>query len=161
MDYNTGTNRDCLIDLFPKLGDDPNFVLLSDCDDTYNCIAWAMQYTDRWVMPGVKNEAGYWWPEAAESSMTPEALVQAFECEGFATAHDHTVRDGYDKVALYKALDDKGEWVWTHATRIVAEGIEYSKFGEGWDGQHSLGALSGDPTSVYGIPYAYMERKLG
>lgn len=52
---------------------------------------------------------------------------------------------------------------WTHAARIITADIEYSKFGQAWDGQHSHNVLcntaKGQETQSYGIAYAYMKRK--
>lgn len=64
------------------------------------------------------------------------------------------------KVVLYKHnIYD----IWTHAARLIAEGVEHSKFGGFWDGSHSCGVLfktgSGRDLDSYGVPYAFMKRK--
>ncbi len=58
MALDTPFNRQELIRAFPDLGADPNFHILSDTSDVYNCIAWAMGYEDRWVEPEIG--AGLW-----------------------------------------------------------------------------------------------------
>lgn len=51
---------------------------------------------------------------------------------------------------------------WTHAARIVSDGIEHSKFGPAWDGQHSHNVLCktglGQEHQSYGVAYAYMRK---
>lgn len=49
-ELNSPTNREALIGCFPRLKDDENFEILSPKTDEYNCIAWAMQLDDRWVI---------------------------------------------------------------------------------------------------------------
>lgn len=158
MALNSERNRNSLIRIFPQLGTDVNFEILSPCTPIYNCIAWAMQYDDRWVT--ISKGPGYWWPDGVERNVSSEALVHAFEAEGFVMADDHKAEDGFDKVVLYKKAD-KDEW--THAARIISETKEYSKFGQAWDGTHSDNVLCvtsiGCENQSYGVAYAYMKRK--
>ncbi len=156
MDGNTQTilnssiNRDALIKAFPDLKDDVNFEILSPQTPIYNCIAWAMQFDDRWVDP-IK-VPGHWWPVGVAESMSPEALIQAFQAVGFTIAIDCKIEHGFDKVILYKnQITDQ----WTHASRIIKDSVEHSKFGEGWDGCHSINSIKG---TIYGVPYCYMKR---
>lgn len=151
-------NRLRLIAVFPDLESDKNFKILSECNNVYNCIAWAMGYDDRWVAPFRK--PGFWWPKGAQFDMSPAALVQAFIVEGFELCDSDAIEDGYSKVVLYKnpTLNE-----WTHAARVIACGIEYSKFGGAWDGLHSHNVLCrtglGYESQSYGVAYAYMRRK--
>ena len=149
-ELNSPTNREALIGCFPRLKDDENFEILSPKTDEYNCIAWAMQLDDRWVDPDIK--PGHWWPNGVAKSISPDALVQAFEAVGFTIAKDGCIEEGFDKVVLYK---DKTEERWTHASRLITESIEHSKFGKLWDGSHSINSITG---VIYGIPYSYMKR---
>lgn len=160
MALDTPINRKSLISVFPDLANDVNFKILSDCTPVYNCIAWAMGYTDRWV--STETEAGpwIWWPPKAVKAHTPDALIDAFKVVGFELCEDCMPEEGYSKVVLYKKADAEE---WTHASRIVASGIEHSKFGSSWDGEHSHDVLckttSGQESLSYGIAYAYMKRK--
>lgn len=157
IDLNSHKNREALIAVFPNLEDDVNFEILSQATPVYNCIAWAMQLDDRWVDPC--DRPGHWWPKNVEKTSSPSALIHAFEAMGFTLCDNHNLEEGFDKVVLYKKEDADQ---WTHAARIVSEDVEYSKFGEGWDGMHSTNVLcetgKGFAGLSYGIPYAYMKR---
>lgn len=158
MALDSPVNRSRLADVFPDLADDANFKILSERTDVYNCIAWAMGYTDRWVDPYIG--PGHWWPMGVARDAKPETLVAAFQAEGFEISEDSSLEEGYSKVVLYKK---KGAEEWTHAARIVTSDIEYSKFGRAWDGQHSHDVLCrtsiGNELQSYGIAYAYMKRR--
>ena len=149
MALDTPINRQQLINVFP-----------GERTPIYNCIAWAMGYTDRWVDPSiVDNTPWLWWPHGAERSYRPEALISAFEAEGFEISDNSKVEEGYSKVVLYKN-QITGEW--THAARIITSDVEHSKFGGLWDGQHSHDVLCNttiDPQKSYGVAYAYMKKK--
>lgn len=158
MALDTPTNRQSLINIFPDLAKDANFKILSDCTDTYNCIAWAMGYDDRWV--DVYAAPGHWWPSGVVKNLTLNALIAAFEAEGFTLSDNCMPEAGYSKVVLYKKATSEE---WTHAARIITADIEYSKFGSAWDGQHSHNVLyntsSGQEHQSYGVAYAYMKRE--
>lgn len=155
MDLNTSINRIALIAVFPDLQNDDNFHILSPNTPIYNCIAWAMGYTDRWVDPVIV--PGHWWPDGVKRSSEPEALIDAFKAEGFEISDNPLPEEGYRKVVLYKNNEQ-----WTHASRLIAEGVEHSKFGESWDGKHSCDVLcktgSGLSSYSYGNAYAYMKK---
>lgn len=152
MDFNIKENREPLIREFPKLQNDPHFIVNSPKTCIYNCIAFAMGIQDRWV--DSISAPGHWWPPISECSMAKESLVKAFEYLGFEKTDDATFEQGFDKVVLF--CDDKGNW--THAARIIAEGVEHSKFGQCWDAIHSgNGIFIG---SSYGKEFAYMRRKI-
>lgn len=150
-ELNSTANREVLARAFPQLGNDPNFDILSPQTSVYNCIAWAMEFTDRWV--DMERLPGHWWPDGVTRSPSPSALVQAFEAVGFQKTSSNTLEEGFDKVVLYK---DAATEQWTHASRIIADAVEHSKFGAAWDGRHSANAISGD---IYGFPYCYMKRR--
>lgn len=149
---NTQENKDSLIQHFPQLAYDQNFEICSPQTPIYNCIAWAMQFEDRWVdhLPG----PGHWWPNGVERSNSSKALILAFEAVGFTECDDYLLEDGFNKVVLYKK-EDSDEW--THASKITDNSVEHSKFGESFDGRHSHDKFSG---TDYGIPYATMKRKI-
>lgn len=65
MDINTEANRKILINLFPLLGNDQHYSLLSEATPVYNCIAWAMGYNDRWI--DTYHSPGHWWPDGVHS----------------------------------------------------------------------------------------------
>lgn len=136
MDYNTNCARESLThaDAFgDKLKRDSNFCLKSPATYQYNCIAFAMGMQDRWVDTG--NLPWHWWPPAVEKGMTVAHLVKAFQYFGFEDCGmDESMDEKYDKIAIYQNNE-----CWTHAARIVADGIYHSKFGASYDGIHSCG----------------------
>lgn len=156
MDLNSVSNRESLISIFPDLAKDPNFCITSPDILAYNCIAWAMGFESRWVShidePYLDPiaEKFVWWPEGVEISSRCEALVSAFITLGFEETDNCEFEPLYDKAILYRKGDQ-----WTHASRLIANGIEHSKFGGLWDAQHSNNVFLNSP---YGIPYAYMRR---
>ena len=158
MALDSKLNRQALMAVFPDLRGDGNFHIMSKPTPVYNCIAWAMGYTDRWVDHFVL--PGHWWPDGVERSGTTKSLVNAFIAEGFDVANDDMPEDGYEKVVLYKKHDSDE---WAHASRILSADMEHSKFGQGWDAWHSHDVLlntgSGYKDQSYGVAYAYMKRK--
>ncbi len=135
MDYNTDSARESLTrpDAFgDALKYDVNFKLLSPFSFQYNCIAFALGMTDRWVDPSAI--PWHWWPPI-EKGPDIDHLKNAFKYFGFEECGmDDEVDELYDKIALYHIANH-----WTHAARIVADGICHSKFGESYDGYHSSG----------------------
>lgn len=158
MALDTPINRSMLIRVFPDLAGDANFKILSDRTQEYNCIAWAMGYTDRWVDP--YTVPGHWWPNGVERNLSTESLIKAFRHEGFELSDNGNPEEGYSKIVLYKKENVDQ---WTHAARIVTEDVEYSKFGNAWDCHHSHNVLcntsKGHEASSYGVTYAYMRKK--
>ena len=135
MDYNTASARESLTraEAFgDSLKNDVNFRLLSPFSYQYNCIAFAMGMLDRWV--DSSNIPWHWWPPV-EKGTSVEHLKNAFRYFGFEECGmDDRIDDSYDKVAIYCVGNQ-----WTHAARIVSDGIYHSKFGESYDGCHSRG----------------------
>lgn len=163
MDLDIRSNRDELIACFPQLADDPHFKITSPQTVEYNCIAWAMGFEKRWVACFVPSSAHdndgmynhirerfVWWPKGVEMSMRKEALVDAFRAVGFEITDNQDYEDEYDKAVLYERDGN-----WTHASRIISDSVEHSKFGESWDGCHGRDRFS---DSNYGNPFAYMKR---
>lgn len=152
MDYNTPSARESLTrpDAFGDLlKNDGNFVLTSEWTYRYNCIAFAMGMQDRWV--DSSNIPWHWWPSTVNKGTKEEDLIAAFRYFGFEECEmDDTFDSIYDKVALYH--DAVG---WTHADRIVGEGVYHSKFGVSYDGRHSSGNVL---SAVYGTPFLIMRR---
>jgi len=152
MDYNTLSARESLTHR-NAFGDplkyDSNFVLKSPFTFQYNCIAFAMGMKDRWV--DSSNLPWHWWPASVNKSLRELDLINAFRFFGFEECGmDDTIDADYDKVALYH--NSKG---WTHAARIVEEGIYHSKFGASYDGTHSRGDVL---FAQYGTVFIVMRR---
>lgn len=151
MDYNTPSARESLTrkDAFgEKLEHDGNFVIMSPTTYRYNCIAFAMGMKDRWVDSA--DLPWHWWPPV-EKGWKDTDLVNAFRYFGFEECGMDDSTDGeYDKVALYHNANG-----WTHAARIVDDGLYHSKFGASYDGTHSRGDVL---QAQYGDPFVIMRR---
>lgn len=151
MDYNTPGARESLTrkDAFgEKLDQDGNFILKSSSTYQYNCIAYALGMQDRWVDNA--DLPWHWWPPVHKGGKEAE-LIEVFRYFGFEECGmDDSVDGQYDKVALYHDADG-----WTHAARVVADGIYHSKFGASFDGTHSRGDVL---QAQYGDPYLIMRR---
>lgn len=151
MKFNTERNRETLIESFKCLKTDENFIVLGESTLLYNSIAWAMGYTDRWVvildskeLPSIDISTieGYW-PQNVPYSRSPIHLVRAFRAEGFEETRNSYYEKGYDKVALYKrrkSISCREEW--THASRIVSDEVEQSKLGSSFNVAHSRNIFS-------------------
>lgn len=144
---------------FPALKHDNFYRTTSNQTDRYNCIAWAMRLTDRWVQPS--RGAAIWWPrfhKVANFDTSTDGLIRAFNYLGFVKCTDHKKEFFYDKVALYFE-SRSGEW--THAARVLSEKEYHSKAGRGWDFHHdSLGnrLYNVDVNLSYGEVYQIMKR---
>ena len=151
MDYNTPSARESLTrsDAFgQELEFDGNFHLLSPFTYLYNCIAYALGMQDRWVDSA--DLPWHWWPPIHKGRKESD-LVEAFRFFGFEECGmDDSIDADYDKVALYGNADG-----WTHAARVVSDGIYHSKFGASYDGTHSRGDVL---KSQYGVPFVIMRR---
>lgn len=150
MDINTEENRKILINLFPLLGNDQHYSLLSEATPVYNCIVWAMGYNDRWI--DTYYSPGHWWPDGVSRDTKPQSLIGAFIAEGFEVTDNSHYEDGYDKVVLFQR-----NGMWTHASRIESDDTEYSKFGGLFDGVHSRNVFT---NSLYGDEFAYLRRPI-
>lgn len=148
MALNSKINRLALYRWFPNLQSDCHFEILSEATPEYNCIAWAMGYTDRWI--DTDTAPGHWWPSGAKRDNKNSSLISAFEQQGFVLCDDAHFEEEYDKVVLYGA-----DGFWTHASRVVSEDSEHSKFGGTWDGTHGHNMFH---DTIYGDAFAYMKR---
>ena len=143
-----------LIGWFPKLGDDPNFKITSDCTPAYNCIGWALGMNDVWVgLDHPTNYAWNWWPEGVPCNEKKESLIALFEYFGFTRCDNANMENNYDKVALY--ADEQG---WTHAAKVIGEGVLHSKIGTAWDINHGDDDIFSDTS--YGSIFVFMKRPI-
>lgn len=103
MALDTAKNREELIEAFQRLSDDDNFCITSRKTPSYNCIAWAMGFDDRWVdyYPDSNTARKKWWPEGVDRDFRPETLVRVFEMMGFVVCDDDMPEDGYPYLKIY------------------------------------------------------------
>lgn len=144
---------------FPNLKRDSYYKTTSNKTDRYNCIAWAMRLTDRWVEPAAGTNR--WWPKFHDGiyDYSPNGLIDAFKSVGFELCIDDSAEYNYDKVALYF---ERRSGIWTHAARVLSSKEYHSKAGEGWDFHHDnyKYRLQNIPEQKYsyGEVYAIMKR---
>lgn len=158
MDFDSQSNRKILTAELPCLQSDPCFKITSPWSENYNCIAWAMGRTDVWVDTNFR--PGHWWPSGVVRFVAPQQLIEAFAAVGFRRCSSSIYEEGFDKIVLYQAQNPNHGFnvTWTHAARILQDGIAHSKFGRAFDGVHSIDIFAG---SHYGVPYAFMKRECG
>jgi len=138
----------------PPVSDFPNllpgtFEKTSDCDISYNCIAWAANDTDNWWWPDLKD--GYW-PTGIPRAETLDAFEQAYGTLGYERCDDANLEEGFEKIAIYEDTDGP-----QHAARQLPDGRWTSKLGDGIDLAHNtLDALHGDQ---YGQVKRYLKRR--
>ena len=122
-----------------------DYEITSERDDSYNCIAWAAGYDNRWW----SSFPGYYW--IGDRGADVQSLAELFRILGYEECGGYELESGYEKVALY-ARD--GEW--THAARQLESGRWTSKLGMLEDIAHTtLDGLSGD---LYGELHCIMRR---
>ncbi len=152
-----GKEADSIKRLFPSLKYDEDFQVTSKATPAYNCIAWAMQYNDRWMWPHSQATAGldgvYYWPDGVDKCEDVNAFVKAFQQKGYEICDNGNFEDGYRKIALYVK---PGTTICTHAARQLRSGKWTSKLGNQEDIQHGTAlTIQG---RVYGNLYCYMKK---
>lgn len=143
--------------LFPKLKSDDNFKVTSKKTSVYNCIAWAYNYSDRWMWPHTTItellDGITYWPTDEICSLDVSNFIAAFALKGYEICDSFEHEDGFQKIALYTV---PGTTECTHAARELTNGYWTSKLGKLEDIQH------GDPFTIenpiYGIASHFMKR---
>lgn len=133
---------------FPNLSPQ-NHRVTSNADRVYNCLAWAVHYTDRWL----DADAPYgYWPNDVPRRLTLNNLTTVYTNEGFERCDSSDAEPGYEKIAIY--ADRRG--LPLHAARQLDSGKWTSKMGGHVDIEHeTLEALEG---LKYGTPVRYLRR---
>jgi hypothetical protein len=132
---------------FPNMGPD-DYHTTSEPDDNYNCVAWAIGETDRWL----SHLEPYYWPTNVPRSPTIDALVEVFLSIGFEECEDAEVDIRNEKVALFA---DGGHW--SHAARQLENGTWTSKLGVFQDIAHNT--LAGLTGTYYGELHCLLRRE--
>lgn len=150
-----------IIGCFPELATDPDFDITSPKNPDYNCIAWAANYSDRWMQPPNGSKLPYtdgvsYWPDGVTCGMSKECLIEVFKRKGYVECSSWMHEDGFQKVALY-CIDN----MWTHAARELVTkpniGKWTSKLGGSNDIRH--GTPFSIEGSIYGKVYCIMKRE--
>jgi hypothetical protein len=128
---------------FPHLGRD--FEVLRPGTKTYNCIAWSLGVTDRWL-----------WPVPSGQPVHVRDFDNLFARHGYRRLSSLNFErvEGQDKLILYTRRKDDGTFEPTHTARQLSDGSWSSKLGKLPLIRHlHPGDVSGDtygePTVVY------------
>jgi len=106
-------------------------------DEGYNCIAWAVEDTDRWWWPDPQRQQ--FWPARVPRQVTLAAFVQAYGLLGYARCAYASIEAAKQKITIYTSGHGKP----THAARQLRDGWWASKLGEQIDIEHELSARAG------------------
>jgi type VI secretion system secreted protein VgrG len=125
---------------FPRLGN--NYEVLRNGTSSYNCIAWSLGITNKWIWPGT----------------SLPAFDKLNNDHGFhrISGLDYKVEAGVDKVVLYGKKKD-GKTVVTHQARQMSDGTWTSKMGKMAVIRHATPDSLDGPD--YGRPIAVYTRK--
>lgn len=148
--------KEGIISLFPKLKSDTDFKITSPATPNYNCLAWACNYSNRWMQPPAITlpplDSVVYWPPGAKQGVGIDCLIDAFKVEGFIVCNNWQHEESFQKIALYV----KNGTEWSHAAREKRSGKWTSKLGSGNDIEHSNPyTIEGD---FYGTVYCIMKR---
>jgi len=128
-----------------------NHRVTSGATSDYNCFAWAVYYTDRWLEPD--GPFGFW-PAEIPRRLTLNTLTAVYAQDGFERCDSGDHEPGFEKIAIY--TDRRG--LPRHAARQLDNGIWTSKLGEAEDIEHeTLEVLQGPE---YGSPVRYLRRAI-
>jgi hypothetical protein len=115
----------------------------------YNCLAWAIEETDRWWSP--LPEEDYYWTEGVPREVSVRAFMKAYEVLGFVGCENGTLEAGVEKLAIYATVDGRPQ----HIARQLPSGFWTSKLGRLEDIEHELDGLCGE---LYGTVQQFMKR---
>lgn len=121
---------------FPNLSAE-NCRPTSPADESYNCIAWAAEDSERWWWPDAQQQM--YWPPEAPREPSIEAFRAAFALRGYSEAAGAEWELGVRKIAIF-ANDGR---IPTHAARQLRDGWWTSKLAEEIDIEHQLTAIEG------------------
>jgi len=120
----------------------------------YNCIAFALGKCDVWWDP-TEEGAGFYWPKKkVPMEDIFDNYIKLFEFKGFRQCADASFIPGFEKVALYRDIEN----AFTHVAKQDSRGLWLSKLGPFEDIEHKNPEALRDDS--YGIPATYLQRKV-
>jgi hypothetical protein len=138
---------------WPNLGHNL-YLVTSDQDADYNCVAWAMRDKKRWWEPSTNRL--HYWPDSAPRNYSLEAFIEAFRTRHYEPCADGGLEPVYEKLAIYWRHGNGDEDGFQHVARQLPDGQWTSKLGKAKDISHqTLDSLAGD---YYGDVIQYMRR---
>jgi len=145
-------NDSRLSDAFPNLTPN-NSIDTSPKDESYNCIAFALDDTNHWWCPL------RYWPSDIPSEPTIQTYIQLFEkYGGYEVCKDGSLEDDCEKIALFALEFENGLLISTHAAKQLPNGWWQSKLGKSKDIAHTNPEDLNGP--LYGRPVTFMRRRL-
>jgi hypothetical protein len=141
-------NKHLSLDILPASHIEP-LVITSIATGDYNCIAWALEETNRFYWTGPKEF--FYWPDDLSREETIDSFIQLFAKHGYAICANALKEKGFTKIALFAK-----EGLPTHAARQLPNGLWTSKLGVLEDVRHTLSAISG---GIYGTVVLVFKRK--
>ncbi|MBE0305267.1 DUF7689 domain-containing protein [Leptospira interrogans] len=133
---------------FPNSLADP-FVITSNFDECYNCIAWAYGDSTKWYWPDEHGLA--FWPNDIPHETTLTAFQALFERIGYEICDNGVYESGYEKIAIF-TNEDKSP---THAAKQLNNDTWSSKLEIANDVSHTILSIS---SGAYGSVAIYMRR---
>ena len=135
--------------------EDQDYEVTSPVDDTYNCVAWALDDdTQRW--DPYDAQKGFWPPGLPRDDLL-ETFIALFELHGFDVCESEELESDYEKIAIF-AVDE----YFTHVARQLLDRRWTSKLGNDVDIEHQLHDLirreSPFPQYRYGAVAALLRR---
>jgi hypothetical protein len=126
----------------------------------YNCIAWAAGIVTQFWWPdpiAVANKEAFW-PEGVALDTTIDSFIAAYTTLGFVPCAGFIQEVGFEKIAIYGTVNDRGGIEPTHAARQLSDGNWSSKLGRNVDIEHTtLDAVSGP---LYGTAVRFVKRPI-
>src|SRR5438132_8524617 len=110
--------------LFPNLRKE-GFLVTSEPDEDYNCIAHAAGVNDIPWWPTAETTPDVYWPPGVTREETLEAFVIAYAAIGYVPCDNSSLEPGFEKVALYASTRGHPK----HAARQLSSGAWTSKLG--------------------------------
>jgi hypothetical protein len=111
--------------------------ITSPYDPSYNCAAFALGITNRWLDSGM----GCFWPKGTPRGTAIGHLVAMYESHGFEVCGvDTSLESRFEKIAIF---EHQGEW--QHVCKQCEDGRWLSKLGMSEDVKHNLDALESQP----------------
>jgi hypothetical protein len=138
--------------MFPELAD-WGYVVTSEVDVGYNCIAWAAGDTTKWWWPSEDESNSAYWPPGVPRDLSVDTFVKAYESIGYSVCDDDDHEPEHEKVAIF--ADAAGEPL--HAARQIDPVRWTSKMGQFHDISHPLRAVQG---ADYGQVVRIMKRRV-
>lgn len=136
---------------FPNSYDEP-FIIKSPSTIDYNCIAWAVEITDKSFWPEPTPYSSQEWPKDIPFEETLEAFIKFYESFDFEKCDNGEYDEAYLKIAIYT----KNE-IPQHAARQLNENMWTSKLGPSNDVRHTLKSMS---NGYYGNVAQFMRKKI-